>query len=558
MKKTIAILIALVMIFSVAIPAFAEGETYTLTIENTAEGHIYEAYQIFSGTLEVVAGTGTQVLTNITWGSSITDGAALLTEIDATAKAAEAGTPMSKLVGLQDAADLAEAISDNITSDSATLDALAAIFAKYVAAPSGTSTFADGKYTIADLTAGYYLVKDQDNSLEEAYDSYTKFILRVVKDETVQPKSSVPSVDKEINDTLDGTYTEYEDFDINDIAYYKWTGYLPSNLSEYEVYFYKFIDTMPTGIQFLQIDQLYLEDPDGNRVHTFLDLHDDDASNDVLPAGITLNTENLPTFTLTIDDIHSAYAYVLGDHKVIVKYSARITRDALYAEPMTNKVYVEYSNNPNDDQGGDHGKTPDDVAHAFTFSIAVDKYDADNANTKLAGAEFKLYFERIENDTVVKYYAQVVTEEAIEAGEGANGVPFEEKDLGVVYGWTTDESAASILDTDENGALNVRGLDADIYYLKETKAPAGYNLMESPVKIEIIPTYNTAGEEMSVTVSYKVDDRAQNSNVVGVRNSSGSTLPLTGGMGTTIFYIIGSLMFVGAAILLITRKRVNG
>ena len=114
-----------------------------------------------------------------------------------------------------------------------------------------------------------------------------------------------------------------------------------------------------------------------------------------------------------------------------------------------------------------------------------------------------------------------------------------------------------MLDTDAKGAIAVRGLDEGIYYLKETKAPAGYNLMETPVKIEIIPKYTQTGDKVSVTVNYKVDDKEQESNTVGVRNSSGSTLPVTGGMGTVIFYVLGTVLVAGAVVLLIVKKRLS-
>ncbi len=571
MKKFLSILLCLMLVLSLAAPVFAD-DTHTLTIHNTTEGHTYEAYQIFSGTLETVAGTETQVLTNIEWGSAIVGegydhSAALLADIQAAATAAEDGTPMKKLLGVKDAATLAEAMADNVTTDSETLDALAAIFAKHIQTGKNTGTCAytknivqeDGKdvdksyYTISGLTPGYYLVKDKDDSLDNKYDSYTKFILRVIKDESVAPKSSVPSVDKTVNDTIDGTFTEHEDFDINDTVYYKWVGQLPSNLKDYETYYYKFYDTLPTGIEFVQFEQVYLEGHDGNLVHTF---YDASVENHTWPEGITPEVDG-KNVTLEIEDLLTAYSNVLPTHKIVVKYSARVTRDAEIADPMTNSVYVEFSNDPNADGEGEPstGKTPEDVAHAFTFEINVDKYDTDNKEKKLEGAEFKLYYERTENDQIVKYYAQVVTEEMIAAGTVINGTAVDADDLGVVYGWTTDENQASVLDTDKDGKIALKGLDSGIYYLKETKAPAGYNLMETPVKIEIIPDYDENGEEVSVTVNYKVDDHDNDGSTVGVRNSSGSTLPVTGGIGTTLFYVFGGIMVVAAVVLLVTKKR---
>ena len=394
---------------------------------------------------------------------------------------------------------------------------------------------------------------------------YTKYIIRVLKSTEVTPKGEVPTVEKTINDTLDGTYTEIQDFDIGDIAYYKWEGKLPSNLKSYETYSYKFTDTMPAGLKFLQFEKIYIEGHDGNVVYTFYEANATATPNQAstlpqnLPEGITATHTNASdgtpqSISVRFADLLVAFPNILETHKVVVKYAALITRNAAIARAMTNEVVLEFSNNPN---GEGTGKTPKNEAHAFTFAINVDKYDADKQTTKLKDAKFVLYYERIEDNKPVKHYAQVITEEMIAAGGEINGLPVDSNDLGVVYQWTTNRDEASILDTDENGALTVRGLDEGIYYLEETEAPAGYNLMESPVQIKIIPTYTQDAEGTKVSVSYEVDSIAQSSNTVGVRNSSGSTLPSTGGIGTTIFYVLGGILAVGAVVLLVTKKRMR-
>ena len=572
MKKIISLVLCLMMVLGMAAPVFADEPTYTLTINNETQGHTYEAYQIFAGTLETVEGTDKQVLTNINWGASITDSAKLLADILKAAGDAADTSPMKKLLGVTDAASLAEAIADNITSDSDSLDALAEIFGKYLtSAPVAQSSYVNAAgdvkahYVINDLSAGYYLVKDKDDSLNNVHDSYTKFILRVIKDETVAPKSAVPSVDKEISDQLADNYGESKDFDINDSVYYKWVGHLPSNLSAYETYHYKFYDTLPKGIQHVKFEQIYLTDKDNNIVHTWMDLHDTNNDNNNLPAGIvqtvTSNEDGTTLITLEFENLIALYPSILADQKIVVKYSAFVTRDAVMAAPMTNSVYVEYDNDPNGTGEGHYGKTPEDVAHAFTFGINVDKYDADNKATKLPGAEFVLYYTKAEKNEEtditenVNYYAKVITKAFLDANPGyvINGRPITEADRGVVYGWTKNRDEASVLTTNENGQIMLRGLDSGIYYLQETKAPAGYNLMETPVKVEIAPTYDKDGNLTSV--EYKVDDIKQESNTVGVRNSSGSTLPVTGGMGTTLFYVFGGIMVLGAVVLLVTKKR---
>lgn len=565
MKKVITMVLVLAMILSLAVPTFA-ATNFTLTINNTVDGHTYEAYQIFTG--DLVTKDGRDVLSNIVWGSAVANPAGLLAAINADAK-------LSALHGAADAAALAVKLSA-VTSDSDTIDQFAEVVAPFLTVVAGTSTDEGDYYEISGLVAGYYLVKDQDDTLDNKNDVYTKYIIRVLKDQTVTPKGDVPSVDKEINDTVDGTFNEVEDFDISDTAYYKWTATFPSNLKSYEKYIYQFTDNLPKGLKFTRFEQIYIEGHDGNRVHTFYDVTDADPANDTLPAGISTNlVENgdmTSVLTLNFADLLTLYPSILPTHKLIVKYSCMVTRDALFVNAMTNTVSAKFSNNPNGTGDGDLGETPDDVAHAFTFKINVDKYDADNTATKLEGAEFVLYYERTVADSTVKYYAQVVTEEMVyvvdgdgnvtstlrpEAERMLNGTPVDGDDIGVVYGWTDVRANASILDTDATGKLAVRGLDEGIYYLQETKAPAGYNLMETPVQIKIVPKYTVAGNTASAEVSYEVDSIAQASDTVGVRNSSGSTLPVTGGIGTTLFYVFGSVLVLAAVVLLITKKRMT-
>ena len=128
------------------------------------------------------------------------------------------------------------------------------------------------------------------------------------------------------------------------------------------------------------------------------------------------------------------------------------------------------------------------AAPAVPFQINVDKYDADNQAQKLEGAAFVLDSERTENDKIVKYYAQVVTEEMIAAGTVINGTAVDADDLGVFYGWTTDEAQASVLDTDARGSIELNGLDSGIYYLKETKAPDGYNKLTQDITVVVKAT----------------------------------------------------------------------
>lgn len=592
MKKIISLVLCLMMVLSFAAPVFADesaaaAATYDLTIDSAIPDHTYEAWQIFSGDLETVTGADNktyQVLTNIKWGAAIKgegydNSAAVISAIAAEAAKTDAPASIKALADITDPSKLAEAIADNFQtnlSNNPELELLSRILEKCFVAGKYTATddYTDGKYEMTDLPAGYYLIKDQDNSLAGDNASYTKFILRVLKDETVVPKADTPKVNKTINDTLGGTYTEHEDFDINDYAYYKWEGTLPSNLHSYKTYFYAFHDTLKhAGLTFVRIEQVYLEGHDGDVVKMFYDVSADENKVITAPGTHTLvegmeltvgemDAEGHTKIDLTIADLFKLYdkENILANQKFIVKYTVRINRDAVIEESMDNAVSLEFSNDPNWEDDGDPttppppptGETPEDEAHAFTFGLKVSKTDGDT-KVPLEGAEFVLYYQGTENDHVVNYYAQVITEEMIAAGAVINGKKVEQKDLGVVYGWTTEREEASILDTDAAGMIAIKGLDEDIYFLEETLAPAGYNKLEKPIQFEIDPVYNDKGELQKVI--YKIGTQEVSSNVIPVENFTGSTLPSTGGMGTTLFYVFGGIMVLAAVVLLVTKKR---
>ena len=153
---------------------------------------------------------------------------------------------------------------------------------------------------------------------------------------------------------------------------------------------------------------------------------------------------------------------VTADKYIIVEYTATLNKDAEIGLPGNpNKVYLEFSNNPNSGGEGDTGKTPEDKVIVFTYELDVTKVDGEDADTKLKDAEFKLYDE--------------------------NG-KYAHCDAGKVTGWADTEEGGSTLKSDENGLFKVIGLDDGTYWLKETKAPDGYNLITDPIKIEIKAT----------------------------------------------------------------------
>lgn len=606
LKKFFAMALALMLVISMAVPVSAADDTFTLTVNQADENHEYDVYQIFAGdlldgTTDNDESTNGIILSNIKWGSSIVkagdDGYdystalvhALRTdshEIKYQSGGSTVTTTLSAVFNsVQDNVNTAAAIANILGANqpTAVVDRFAEVvgevayktdntfdYHKYMGDKVGTADKANN-YQVTGLDAGYYLIKDTDGSQTGEDSFYTKYILQVLHSVTVNPKGSSVKVDKSINDTLDGTYENVEDFDISDTAYYKWTGTMPTNLSSYDTYYYKFTDTLPTGIAYTQFEQIYIENADGERVHTFLDLHDQSTTNDTVPSGmtivddgtVTIDDKNYTQISVEFSDLKALYGGLSADSIVVVKYSALVNRFAVSDEAMVNTVFLEFDNNPD---GEGIGKTTSDYAHAFTFELGIHKYDQNDTTKPLEGVQFLLYFTRSHTETdaegqeqvVTKYYyAKVITEEMVEKDESVNGVPVTAQDIGVVYGWTEDRNEASVLDTDNQGNLTVRGLDAGTYYLEETTTVEGYNLLEDVVTVKITPTYTeVASEEAQVTVEYAVNGTPQGENtVVDIPNARGNTLPSTGGIGTTIFYALGGILVVAAVIVLITKKR---
>lgn len=608
-KRIFSVILAFVLAFALAVPTMADTgttpETFTLTINHDHEGHSYEAYQIFSGTLldgdkDNDDSTVGLILSNIEWGSAISE--------ENSVKLIEAlKADTAELVYLKDGAETKIKVSEVFSSVNPnavnSADAVANIlgsglptvvvnrFAEivgryeennhlYLGTPTEEASFvegtseAPGHYQIDGLTAGYYLVKDKEGTQTGNDSFYTQYILQVVHSTSVNVKGEHVGLVKGINDTIDGTFTDHEDFDINDTAYYKLDGDLPVNLYAFETYRYTFVDELPIGINFLAIEKIYIEDTSGKEVVTVYEKDKEDGINgpeDVEGITFTLDVSNVNkivedkqvldpngepvtmpkhTITLSFNDLKTHHPGLLATDHVVVKYSARVTRDAATNQALTNTAYVIYDNNP---YGDGTGKTKEAEANAYTYRLSIIKHELNNMDKKLEGVEFVLYYK--DSATGENHYALVVTEEDVEAKKMINGKIVNEAMVGVVYGWTDDKDKASILDTDAMGEIHLYGLDVDTYYLEETKTIGGYNLLEGAVEIELEPDY---ADPESVKVTYYVDGRSQGAEpAVSIANARGNALPSTGGVGTTMFYIGGSILVFLAAVLFITKKRMQ-
>lgn len=498
MKKLTGVLLALVMTLSLATTAFADETTYSITINNSAAGHTYEAYQIFTGHLSTNE-AGDKVLSNIVWGSGIS----------------EAGK-----TALGDAAAKAESLKTE-----ADAKAFAKEVAPYLTTAAGSAnTVTDGKYVISGLAAGYYLVKDQDGSLTKDPDAYTEYIIRVVGDATATPKSSVPVVEKKVKDINDSTgetsgWQDSADHDIGDSVPFQLKATLADNVSSYTTYKVVFHDTLSKGLTYNDGAKVYI---DGKETNGFT-------------ITSTVNANGTTTLTISCDDVKALGA---GNSSVItVEYTAKLNENAVIGSAGNpNGVYLEYSNNPNksEKENNETGNTPEDVVIVFTYKTIINKVDGEN--NPLTGAEFKLE----------KF---VASEDGPETYKEVKG------------NWVEK----SVTKNDEGTTFTFSGLDDGEYRLRETKTPEGYNTIEDiyfTITAEHdITSDNPALKSLSgnattgeITFTSNTTDGSLSADVV---NNAGATLPETGGIGTTIFYVLGTILVLGAGVLLVTKKRMN-
>lgn len=539
-KKLISCIIAAVMILAMGVTAFAaqpggdtgEQSAYTITINNNKDNgdHTYEAYQVFAGDLA----EGSSTLTNIEWGKGVNSTALL-----AALKADE--TLKAYFAGAKTAEDVAAALANDAFQDD---NAFTQAFAKVVGVNlsktvAGTSVQKEQDYTITVKEQGYYLVKDKDASLDKETAAYTRFILQVVKDVTVTPKTDIPTVEKRVKDVNDSDadlsnvetapWQDSADWDIGDDVPFQITGTMPTTLADYDTYSYKFTDTLSKGFSFNNDVKVYKVPAQGERTEI--------TSSFEVNAGAYDET-NGTTITITCEDVKEAG--VTAADKIVVEYTANLTENAVIgSQGNPNKVYLEYSNNPN---GTGTGKTPEDGVIVFTYKVDVNKVDEEG--NPLEGAEF----------TLEKYNAAEAQ-------------------------WESKTLVTSNKDDKTGVVFTATGIDDGWYRLVETKAPADYNKIED-IYFTVEANHVTSGDlnqlELQSIVASQTDDVGtklegdevkatfstltdEGSNTLGVttdiENKKGTVLPETGGIGTKIFYAVGALLMIGAVVLLISRKR---
>ena len=499
MKKFMALIATLTLALAMAVPAFAEAATttYTITIKNGTG--TYEAYQIFKGDLY------NDTLSNIEWGDNVTD---------------EGRTKFGN------AADKAKTITTE-----ADAKAFAVEVAKYLTDPAAGT----GTDSITGLAAGYYLIKNTSVGEGEVY---TDYILQVVKNVEVNPKSGKPTLDKQIRHNDNGEWGVVGDNQIGDTVEFRTITTVPI-VSGYTEYTYVIHDEMSAGLT----SNVRSNDD------VTIKVNDEDAKVlDKIYYTVTVDPENANKFTVTVDVLNAIKDGKMAEEDTLYTYYTGILNEnaAVYdVGKQNNKAYLEYSNNPHDNTA--KNETPKKVVYDWTFKMEVDKVDGES-KTPLSDAKFVLSkngncsLGTIGDDGTPSTTTDLIN--LIENNDGSYTVAPAGYNGPVVKVMTA-------------GKITIKGLDdATVDYLYEPKAPAGYNRLTDAVKFKITATYNDTGDHYT-SVTAAVNDVDQSSVSVQVANNKGSTLPSTGGIGTTLFYVIGGGLMAVAAVLLVTKKRMN-
>ena len=489
-RKILSLVLALVMVLSLATTVFAEGggetttETGSITITNAVVGQTYTIYQIldlesYNPEKKIYA-----YKANPDWEGWLKE------------------EPQKKYVSFN-AQGYVTWVKD---ADAAAFAKAAQKYAKDNSITNqGSVTASATTVSFTDLDLGYYLVDSTLGTLC-SLDTTNPHV-------EMREKNEAPINVKTVEEDSTSQYGNTNDADIGQTVNFKSVITAQPGAENYV-----FHDIMSKGLTLdkasIKIDNVPVTGSDGSDA-------DGDKYTVSYPSG---EGADGCTFEIAFDQRY--LNTITGPTPITITYSATLNENAVIAgEGNLNTSKLSYGDSSNTQT------TPDSETRTYTWKLPIYKYHKDGETQKaLAGAEFILYKGSEEEN---RDYAQVTN--------------------GKLTGWTKTKTEATTLVSDTNGMIAVEGLDADTYYLEETKAPGGYNKLAGPVKVEISHTVSVEGADMTHTL--KQD--STNVGEVEIENKSGTELPETGGMGTTIFYVLGSILVIGAVVLLITKKRMS-
>ena len=554
-KKLLALALALVLALSMTAVAFAQTPTGSITISDSAtvsvSGKTFEAYRILDATLvdskDAAKGISYTVPENLA---------------DFYAK---------RYSLTKSAPDFEEKVAEAIAKEedmyAFAADALAAAKKAGVVPVSKTAGESVTSVKIDNLPIGYYIVEDKG-----AKTPISALMLDTTKpDAKIEIKAAMPTIDKKIDGNHDTDPSTSGEVEANNEAIGDKVPYIVKtavpDMTGYKKYFFIVTDTLSKGLTFNDDVTITVG---GQEIHKVTDFK---VTSQKLESGETV-------VKIVFLGFYDKYNEKAGE-EIVIKYSATLNEDAvLGSKGNPNKVNLEYSHNPNivpegkdeptpaDKEKDITGVTPDMITKTFVTGIEIHKVDS--KDNHIAGAEFELKGTRL-NTVLVKTDSFELSDEGtyylLKDGTYTETAPEdnEEKYESTTEKYIRSTKVETITKQEDvtykgtvgaDGILRFDGIPAGEYTITELKAPDGYNMLKKPVEITIyceLPEEGTGNCVWTVTENAKIiDDGIVRIDIV---NKTGSLLPATGGIGTTIIYVVGAVLVVGAIVLLVIKKR---
>lgn len=498
-RKLTSLLLALVMVFALAVTAFAQDETVTggtgsITISNAAKGETYTIYKLFDATVNAD-------------GSSI----AYTGEIPESLKT-YFNADINGYISATDAAKSEENMSEGLKTALKTWTETATVTAK--ATSDGSALNFKG------LAYGYYVVTTTQGNQVISVDS-------TMPDVTIVDKNS--STPSDLSKTATATGTD-KSFSIGDTVTYtvrfKTSNYYGAGKDAKEILSYTIEDTLPDFLSDVKVTSIIVD-------------NDGDSTTPKDQADVTAQFADKKIVIDWYDEANNKFLYNNGA-TVTITYTAVVTDKAtIDGAGNTNKVTVTWTTK------GDEPPVPGKLEQEetiFTYAIALKKVNNKGKALDKAVFEFPFY---------------------VKSTADANGA--------YTYAGTAEgDGLTKQITTPDSGVIVVKGVKSGTYEIKEVTAPAGYNKLTAPVTVEAVKTSQTSTHttvyldkdgnkvnESAKVIEVNVDIDTIAATAVVVVNKAGTELPSTGGMGTTIFYVLGAVLVVGAGVLLVTKKRMS-
>lgn len=514
MKKLVSLLLVMLMAMALCVPTMATGTgtsddgNGTVTITNAKEGEVYAMYKVLDVTYSKNGETE-----NFAYTINENFKEFFATTAEGTKTYMTDAQAYEYVKSQSDVAKFATALANFVKTNNV----------------AGTNILYDADGTKGEMPYGYYLMiptmKDGENAGSALFSLDT-----VTPTVEIQNKSEYPTITKTAND---------DSVEIGQVVTYTITGTLPSP-EGYDSYTYEITDTMSTGLTFNKDMVLTVGGIEWK--------YDAASTSPIEVGGVKMYKEVTDTgFTIAINPLYSSFT----GKNFKLTYTATVNEDAKVVsvgnEGMANKAELKYSNDPTDATSFD--KTPSEIVEVFTSSIIIDKYDGNEIKTlekltedlkeedpDVTDAEITIAYEAQFNEAKRLADAKFVL-------KNSAGKFYKYADAKV--SWVDAQADATEVTTNASGYAEFEGLEEGTYYLVETQAPEGYNLLTEAIEVKVEAT-----RQNDAIVS-------QTDKPVGVANNSGMELPSTGGIGTTIFYAVGGALMAGAAILLITKKKMS-